>query len=298
LLHTIKGNTSLAGLTVIAQLCHAAETELEESPGPGPGPAIEALRQRWQVLSEALRELIGDRGTEIIELGKSELERLGQELTRGLPVARAIERLRAWQCEPVERPLGRLGDHARALVRRLGKGELVVEIDVSDVRLDAERWRPLWAELVHVVNNAVDHGLEPPDERRARGKGTARLRLAALLSGDTLRIEVEDDGRGIDWEAIRRAAAPLGLPVDTTDQLTAALLSAGVSSRGEADLLSGRGLGMAVVNTRIRALGGTVEVTSRPGEGTCFRLSFPRSALAAHEGASSELESAQKVHVV
>lgn len=278
LLHTIKGNTSLAGLAVMAQLCHAAETELEEDSTAEPG-AVVAVHQRWQVLRETLRELVADRGPEVIELGKAELERLTQELGRGLPVGRAIERLRTWQGEPVERSLQRLGDHARALARQLGKGELALEIEANGLRLDPERGRPLWAELVHVVNNAVDHGLEAPDERGARGKpGLARLRLGARLYAGSLVIEVEDDGRGIDWEAVRRAAAPRGLPTETPAQLTAALLSPGVSSRAEADLVSGRGLGLSVVDARVRALGGAVEVESRAGQGTCFRLSFPISA--------------------
>jgi HPt (histidine-containing phosphotransfer) domain-containing protein len=277
LLHTIKGNTSLAGLAVMAQLCHAAETELEEGPA-GPS-SVGAVRQRWQELRGTLRALVADRGPEVIELGKAELERLTQELARGLPAGRAVEQLRAWQSEPVERSLQRLGDHARVLARRLGKGEVELEIEANGLRLDAERGRALWAELVHVVNNAVDHGLEAPDERGARGKpDPARLRLSARLDAGNLVIEVEDDGRGIDWEAVRRAAVPLGLPTETPEQLTAALLSPGVSSRAEADLVSGRGLGLSVVDARLRALGGAVEVESRAGQGTCFRLSFPISA--------------------
>jgi HPt (histidine-containing phosphotransfer) domain-containing protein len=273
LLHTVKGNTALADLTVMAQLCHAAETALEEEAEPE--VAVRAVHERWQVLRETLRELVADRGPDVLELGRGELQRLTDELGQGLPLARALERLRAWQDEPVERPLQRLADHARALARRLGKGELAVEIEANGLHFDGERTRPLWAELVHVVNNAVDHGIEAPGDRRARGKEQPRLRLGARLEADSLVIEVEDDGRGIDWEAIRRAAAPRGLPVETPAQLASALLSAGVSSRDEADLVSGRGLGLSVVHDRIRALGGTIEVESETGRGTCFRLSFP-----------------------
>ena len=280
LLHTVKGNTALAGLTVVAELAHTAETELQESGTPG--PAFAALKARWQVLREALRELVAGR-PEGVDVSKPELERLIDELGRGLSGPRLIERLRWWQGEPVQRPLARLGHHAQVLGRRLGKGELTVELEAGELRLDPQRWRTLWSELVHVVNNAVDHGLEPPEERRARGKGPPRLRLGAQQRDGRLVIEVEDDGRGIDWEAIRLAAVRQRLPVETPEQLTAALLSAGVSSRGEASLISGRGLGMAALDARTRGLGGTVEVESRPGEGTRVRLSFPAAALASDE---------------
>jgi HPt (histidine-containing phosphotransfer) domain-containing protein len=285
LLHTVKGNTALAGLSLVASLAHAAESELEESGAPG--PAFAALHQRWQALREALRELSAGR-SDGIEVPKPELERLEQELAHGLPVARAIERLRWWQCEPVERPLARLGHHARALARRLDKGELAVEVEAGELRLETSRWRTLWAELVHVVNNAVDHGIEGPEERRARGKGKPRLSLRARLDERGLEVEVEDDGRGIDWDAIRRAAGALRLPTETPEQLTAALLSPGVSSRAEADMISGRGLGMASVEARLRGLEGAIAVDSRPGQGTRVRLSFPLSTLSAAERAGAD----------
>jgi HPt (histidine-containing phosphotransfer) domain-containing protein len=287
ILHTIKGNTALASLDVIARLCHDAETELEEGAGIPVAPVLARLRARWQILTAALRDLIGDRRPDAIEVRKRELEQLADELARGLPVGQAIERLWSWRCEPVARPLTRLSSHARALAAKLGKGELEVVIEAADLRLDAERWRPLWSELVHVVNNAVDHGLEPPEERKAADKAARpRLRLAARLQEDALVIEVQDDGRGIDWEAIRRSAAPLGLPHQTSSDLAAALLAVGVSSRGSVGLVSGRGVGMSAVAARARELRGEVGIESRTGTGTTVRLSFPLSALAPHEGAA------------
>jgi two-component system chemotaxis sensor kinase CheA len=283
LLHTIKGNTALAGLDVIAQLCHTAEAELEEGGGPV-RPALVALRARWLILTEALQDLAGVRRPGAVEVEKEELERLAEELGRGLPAAQAVERLRSWRCEPVAGSLDRLARHACALAARLGKGELDVVVEAADLRLDADRWRPLWSELVHVVNNAVDHGLETADQRQAAGKSRrATLRLAARLQEQTLVIEVEDDGRGIDWDAIKRAAAPLGLPRETSGDLTAALLAFGVSSRATLGMVSGRGVGMSAVAARARELQGEVQISSRSGRGTCVRLSFPLPALAASE---------------
>jgi two-component system chemotaxis sensor kinase CheA len=287
LLHTIKGNAALAGLDLVAQLCHTAEAELEDGVGLSEAPALAGLRARWQLLAASLRDLAGERRPDAVEVQKGELQKLADELLRGLPTAEAVARLHSWRSEPVMRPLERLAGHARALAAKLGKGELEIAVDAGDLCLDAERWRPLWSELVHVVNNAVDHGLEAPAERRAAGKSERpRLRLSARLEQEALVMEVEDDGRGIDWEAIKRAAAPLGLPVETTGDLTAALLAAGVSSRADVSLVSGRGVGMSAVAARARELGGEVGITSQPGAGTCVRLSFPRSALEPHEGQS------------
>jgi HPt (histidine-containing phosphotransfer) domain-containing protein len=283
LLHTIKGNASLAGLSVVAQLAHAAEAELEEQVGAPVAPlgSVLLLRSRWLVLGEAMRELGGDRGPDTVELPRRELERLGHDLAQGLPVARALERLWTWRCEPVGRPLARLAQHARTLSIRLGKGDLEVVIEAADVWLETERWRPLWTELVHVVNNAIDHGIEAPEERQASGKSArGRLRLAARLQHGGLIVEAEDDGRGIDWEAVRRAAAPLGLPTASDSELAAALLTAGVSTRAEASMVSGRGLGMSAVAAQAQALEGQVEILSQAGLGTCLRLSFPAAALA------------------
>jgi chemotaxis protein histidine kinase CheA len=133
---------------------------------------------------------------------------------------------------------------------------------------------------VHVVRNAVDHGWESPEERRAAGKSSQpKLRLGAYMQAQDLTIELEDDGRGIDWDAIRRAADERGMPARTQSDLTAALLSVGVSGREEVGPLSGRGVGMSAVQARVEQFAGRIEVSSRRGEGTCWRLSFPASSL-------------------
>ncbi len=286
LLHTLKGNAALVGLPVIARLCHQAEGELGEPlDGEGVRLALLALRDRWRLVTGTFRDLVGERGDDLVELGRIELDRLCDEIRRGLPPAVLVTRVQALRCEPVRRSLDRLARHARAQAERLGKGAIEVALEADELRLDPERWRELWADLVHVVNNAVDHGLETPEQRAALGKpAPARLRLATRLQPDELVIEVEDDGRGIDWEAIRRAAGERGLPDQSSADLVAALLAPGVSSRTESTLISGRGVGMAAVHARVHERGGTITVTTRAGQGTCWRLIFPRNTLHSHEG--------------
>jgi HPt (histidine-containing phosphotransfer) domain-containing protein len=278
LIHTLKGNASLAGLHLLAELCHEAEDELDELPDMQVTPGILALRARWLALAEAFRELVGEDRLDVIELHARELDRLTAELKRGLPAATVAARLETWRCEPVERSLERLAEHARALTQELGKGEAVIEIECpsAELRLDPRRWAPLWTELVHVVRNAVDHGFETQEERRAGEKPPRpRLRLGAFLRGSQFTIEIEDDGRGIDWAAIERSAVARGLPAADEHQRLAALLAPGVSTRDEVSATSGRGVGMAAVQARVRSFEGTMAVDSRPGAGTCWRFSFP-----------------------
>jgi chemotaxis protein histidine kinase CheA len=140
--------------------------------------------------------------------------------------------------------------------------------------------------MVHLIRNAVDHGLESEAERVALGK-TPRphLRLRARLEGQGLVMEVEDDGRGIDWEAIRRAGRKRGLPVETESDLLAALLSDGVSARETVSATSGRGVGMSALSSRVRALGGELGVVTGRNKGTSWRMTFPMSALKSEGGA-------------
>jgi HPt (histidine-containing phosphotransfer) domain-containing protein len=277
LIHTLKGNAALAGLQLLAELCHRAEGELEDLPQMSVTPGILALRSRWLELAQSFRALVGDGSRELLEVRARDIDQLCADLEGGLPPAQVAARLRSWRCEPVEQSLQRLAEHARELARELGKGEVEIEISGGDLRLDARRWGPVWAEMVHVVRNAVDHGLEHPDERRAADKPVPRLRFEASAQGSVLTICIADDGRGIDWSALERAAAARGLA--PSDRL--ALLTSGVSSRTEVSTISGRGLGMSAVGARVRAFSGTVEVDSHPGRGTRWTFSFPLSPASA-----------------
>lgn len=133
--------------------------------------------------------------------------------------------------------------------------------------------------LLHLVRNSVSHGIEDPEERMAAGKpaqGTLFLRASTI--GDSVLIEVGDDGRGIDAEAVRRRAAQLDLvcpPVMTNAGLLSLICSPGFSTRQEADRAAGRGVGMGVVQNTIRELGGTLSLESEPGKGTRFILRLP-----------------------
>ncbi len=140
----------------------------------------------------------------------------------------------------------------------------------------------LFEPMVHLVRNAIDHGIESPEQRRAAGKPEeSTITIAASRAGDRFLVEVRDDGRGIDPAAIRRRAAERNLlPVDELDvmtdgQVTDLIFAAGFSTADKISDVSGRGIGMDVVRTAVERMGGRVILASKVGSGTSVRLDLP-----------------------
>jgi two-component system, chemotaxis family, sensor kinase CheA len=153
-------------------------------------------------------------------------------------------------------------------------------IDGADTEIDRKLVEALNDPLVHMIRNAIDHGVEPIDMRRRAGKPeTATLRLNAYHAGDTVVIELADDGRGLDCEKIRARAIARGLidgRVPLSDADTFPLIFApGLSTAERVTDVSGRGVGMDVVRRGIDSLKGRIEVVSQPGHGTHFTLRLP-----------------------
>jgi two-component system chemotaxis sensor kinase CheA len=277
LLHTLKGNAAMLGFDVLATICHALENDMADSGTGVLTPAqVESLRRRWGALTAALNRFLGDHGRDTVELSARTIDRLARDVQAGASTFQVLQRLAAWKLEPVERPLARLSAFARALAKRLGKGDLEVEVEGQGVRLDPEEWSGLWSQLGHVVRNAVDHGIETPAERRdARKAAGARLRLGASVLGNRLVVRVGDDGAGIDWEAVRTSAERRGLPHATRAELVDALFKSGITTRSSVTRTSGRGVGLASIQSYVEERRGRVTIESRPGEGTTFEFSFP-----------------------
>jgi two-component system chemotaxis sensor kinase CheA len=277
-LHTLKGTCGSMGLTVIAQICHALESELVENERIAPARVAE-LEARWRAVLEHLTSS-GLRTQRLVEIPEKEYAELVTLVSEGATSRWELGlRLAAWQAEPVEKAFGRLAHQGIELARRSGKGALRVVVDAGGVRLDRGRFGAFWSELVHIVRNAVDHGIEAPEERAARGKpreGTLSLRASS--EKNELRIEIADDGAGIDWEAIRAAASERGLPHRTEAELFGALCRDGLTTRSEVTSVSGRGVGMAAVLSRVRSMHGVLEVESTLGRGTTWIIRFPAAA--------------------
>lgn len=180
-------------------------------------------------------------------------------------------------------PLGpafqRLARAFRDLLRATGK-QARLEIEGESLELDRTILEQLADPLLHMVRNAVDHGLETPDERSARGKNAeGTLRLAASHQSGNILIEVSDDGRGLDTAAIARRAAERGLVPEgaelSKEQMHGLIFEPGFTTAGRVTDLSGRGVGMDVVRRQIEKLRGRVEIHSESGRGTTFLLRLP-----------------------
>ncbi len=150
-------------------------------------------------------------------------------------------------------------------------------VDGGDTALDKALLELAGEALGHLVRNAVIHGLEPPAERRRAGKDECgTVRLAANATSREVRIDVEDDGRGVQADALRSAAARVA--GGSAGELVDLLFLPGVSTRRQADLGAGRGIGLAAVKQAVESRGGRIEVASEEGRGSLFRLRLPLSA--------------------
>lgn len=271
--HTIKGNAAVYGLERIAAMCHALEDEVADGTPPTAALAryAEPLRELIHVAYATARTL--GLGRPQLEVHPDELEAALRALRTGA-VDEATAALTSWYDDPAERHLQRLGDAARAIVAKLGKGDLRVVVD-STVRLP-RRFDAVWSVLSHLVRNAADHGLESVNERVAAGKtDEPTLTLSARCVGNEAVIAIADNGRGINWSAVRASAQKKGLPSANERDLVDALFSDGMSTAQSLSSLSGRGVGLSAVKDAVVALGGRIEIASEPGRGTTFSLHFP-----------------------
>ncbi|MDH5834928.1 chemotaxis protein CheA [Luteimonas kalidii] len=183
--------------------------------------------------------------------------------------------------QPVGRVFARFPKLARDVARQLDK-QVQLEVTGAETELDRNLVEALADPLVHLVRNAIDHGIEMPEARRRAGKpelGT--VRIGAQQEGDHVAIEVRDDGAGIDPDRIRRKAVEKGLIDDdsaarlSSEECLQLLFLPGFSTRDEVSDLSGRGVGMDVVQSRIRELSGTVQIHSDVGAGSRFAIRVP-----------------------
>jgi len=158
------------------------------------------------------------------------------------------------------------------------KVEVVLEGETTGV--DRSLINPAYEALMHIVRNAVSHGIEPPDERVKRGKPeVGRVTISASSEANALVIRVADDGKGLDYAAIEAKAREKKLLVGperpTHEQLNKILFTSGFSTKEKADQVSGKGVGMDVVAEKIRQLKGSVEMASLPGRGTLMTIRLP-----------------------
>jgi two-component system chemotaxis sensor kinase CheA len=230
-------------------------------------------RIRFQQIAQRLREarLVDGVAEELAE-ATTHLGRVASDLQAEVLKARML---------PIEHLFSRFPRYVRDLARRAGKRvELVLE--GQDTELDRSVIEQIGGPLMHLVRNAIDHGIEPPEERERAGKPAAgRLCLAAFQEEEGIVVVVEDDGRGIDTDRVRQKAVALGILSPeaagrlSEEEAVELIFHPGLSTAQAVTEVSGRGVGMDAVRAGVQALGGSVEVETRRGQGTRFLLRLP-----------------------
>jgi two-component system chemotaxis sensor kinase CheA len=202
-----------------------------------------------------------------------DFKQLARSLERGF--AELEDRLVELRLVPLASAFARARRRVLKLAADLGRDvEVVTEGD--EVRLDKAIVDRIAEPLSHLLNNAVDHGLEPPETREAAGKPRrGRVTLRAELRGNRVAIAVEDDGRGLDAEALDRAAAERGIEGHGIE----VAFQPGVSTASVISEISGRGVGLDAVSSAVAALGGEVSVASEPGRGSLFEITLPTTLV-------------------
>jgi chemosensory pili system protein ChpA (sensor histidine kinase/response regulator) len=188
---------------------------------------------------------------------------------------------------PVSSVVSRLQRSVRQTARLLDK-QVTLEIKGDNTSIDSSVLNELMDPLMHVLRNAVDHGIETPSVRTALGKpATGNIELSFARMGNSIIVRCKDDGAGLDYEAIRRIAENKGMLVDpehepSPDELARLIVVNGFSTREDTTQVSGRGVGMNVVYSRILDMKGTLALNSESGAGLAVELRLPATLLSAH----------------
>ncbi|QIZ67345.1 chemotaxis protein CheA [Geobacillus subterraneus] len=279
-----QATPELSASTAFEQAAAAqAEAEtVEKQAAKQAGKTIRVNIERLDMLMNLFEELVVDRGR---------LEQISRDLNHA-ELTETVERMSRISSDlqtiilnmrmvPVETVFNRFPRMVRQLARELGK-KVRLDIIGAETELDRTVIDEIGDPLVHLIRNALDHGIEAPDARAACGKpeeGTVKLR--AYHSGNHVFIEIEDDGAGISREKVLQKAIARGIvspeaAAHLTDQQVYGLIFApGFSTADHISDISGRGVGLDVVKSTIESLGGAVTVDSQPGKGSLFSIQLP-----------------------
>ena len=288
----------------------AAPSSLDDT-GTLRGAADSSIRVDVELLDSLMRQ-VGE-----LVLARNRISRLASS-AQDVDLARSAQQLNLIASElqegvmrtrmqPIEHVWSKMPRVVRDLAALCGR-EVRLEMVGGDTELDRGLLEAVKDPLTHLVRNAVDHGIESPADRVAAGKAAAGLlELRASHAGGQVSVEVRDDGRGIDPEVVAAKAVAKGLR--TADQVAAMsanellqlLFLPGFSTAEKVTNVSGRGVGMDVVRTRIESIGGTVDVESTVGAGTVWRLRIPLTLAimpSLSVECSGDLYALPQVHVV
>jgi two-component system chemotaxis sensor kinase CheA len=263
------------------------------APAAGSTVAVPPLQASVRVRTETIDRFLGAVG-EVI-LSSSQLRTSADEMQMGVELSAGFDaverrvtelqrRVLDLRTTPLARVMETLPRTVRQLAEQLGK-RIEVELAGTELDLDRSILDRLNEPLLHVVRNAVDHGIETPAERVAAGKDeVGHITIAARRKKDSIIIDVSDDGAGIDLESVRDRAIEAGLlhPDLAEDlppsEIAALIFRPGISTAENVSAVSGRGVGMDAVKATIESLGGVVELRSERGKGTTTSVVVPITA--------------------
>ena len=248
-----------------------------------PDPAGETIRVPVSRLDQLVR-LVGESAAGHLRVGRMLADRLGTDpgtLVEYRELSRVLNELQEKTMRARMVPVATITDSLHRAVRDVARSsgkDVRWEVRGDDTELDRSMLEQLADPLLHLVRNAVDHGVEAPDAREAAGKERqAVVRLHAMQLGSEVILAVSDDGAGIDLERVREEAARRGSDASamSDDEALYLIFRSGLSTAGFISDVSGRGVGLDVVRTSVDAARGRIEVRSTPGEGTEFRIVVP-----------------------
>lgn len=235
---------------------------------------------QFRRLRENFRAILDD--LDQVRQGRDRLSAMSEAIHQ---LARVSDGIQKGVLETRMVPIGPLFDRFQRVVRDLrvsSNKEVTLKVEGEKTELDKRMIDELSDPLVHMVRNSVDHGLESPDAREAAGKPRAgTVLLGASHRGNSVVITVSDDGRGIDCGRVRKKAIAKGLITEedarlmTDRQIIPYIFHPGLSTAEQITDVSGRGVGMDIVKSRIEAINGSLDVRSEPGQGTTFMIRLP-----------------------
>jgi len=250
-------------------------------PAAGRGRHIRVDLRRLDALMNEIGELAIARGRLATLVARKDDPELGEATVQIGRLASSLQsEIVAARMTPVWQVFDRFPRMVRDLARQEGK-QVDFRVEGKEIELDRAILDEIAEPLVHLLRNAVDHGIEPPAERLAKGKpATGRLTLAALKERSTVAIRVSDDGRGISRAVVLKKAKEMGLIAADVEalpdeELFRLLARSGFSTAQQITEVSGRGVGIDVVSVAVRALGGSLEIRSEEDKGSTFALRLP-----------------------
>jgi len=193
------------------------------------------------------------------------------------------ENLQMMRMIPIGRLLNKITEAIKDIAQGLGK-KINIEIKGSDIKIDKPIFDALYEPILHLLRNAIDHGIEPPETRTILGKSKiGNIKIDIKKEGKYITISISDDGHGIDIEKVKEIAINKGLISQeqltfmNKEEILSYIFAPGFSTSEEVDFQSGRGMGLNIVKTTITRLKGTIEVFSEPSRGTTFLIKIPQS---------------------